>query len=181
MISGECIKGECGGPFLIGKKPMMITDSQSASGHSQKVYNYYLKGMPTNRDALVSALTDFYDRLKPRLDRFHEEHKKLDIYEATRFNTFDYIDPDENKLSDIIHDLLDPAGNHGQGVTFLAAFLETAQAPAGLIRAPFRVKREDCTLYCARFQRRIDITVDLNGFAVGIENKPWAYEGEEQL
>jgi hypothetical protein len=35
---------------------------------------------------------------------------------ASSFNVFTLIEPDENKLSDIIADLLDPQGRHGQGV-----------------------------------------------------------------
>jgi hypothetical protein len=88
-----------------------------------------------------------------------------------------YIRPDENRLSDIISDLLDPTGTHGQGSVFLHGFLEMIAVPSESIRPPYRVSREDRTL----FERRIDITLVVGDFGIGIENKPWADEGENQL
>ena len=45
--------------------------------------------------------------------------EKIDAELALRlgqgFNVFDAIRPDENRLSDILRDLLDPRGAHGQG------------------------------------------------------------------
>jgi len=40
------------------------------------------------------------------------------------FNVFDWIEPDENTLSDLLRDLLDPAGTHGQRSAFLKLALE---------------------------------------------------------
>ena len=44
-----------------------------------------------------------------------------------------------------------------------------------------QVKREDRTHYNENQSRRIDITVDFEGFGIGIENKLWAGEQEYQL
>ena len=41
---------------------------------------------------------------------------ELALYHGHGFNVFDAIRPDENRLSDILRDLLDPRGSHGQGV-----------------------------------------------------------------
>jgi hypothetical protein len=137
--------------------------------------------MFSERKALTTALSDYYRTVATRIERFQKVRKKADLYEATRFSAFDYIDRDENRLSDVIHDLLDPSGRHGQGTLFLYLFLEAIGVAPESVHPPFRVKREDCTLYCASFQRRIDITLELGDFGVGIENKPWASEGQEQL
>jgi len=137
--------------------------------------------MSKNRRALIGALNDLYGGVGTRSERFHAERKAADLREATRFTVFDYIDPDENRLSDVIHDLLDPSGKHGQGTLFLSSFLEAIGAPPIAVRSACKVKREDCTLYCANFQRRIDITLEFSAFGIGIENKPWAREGEDQL
>jgi hypothetical protein len=50
--------------------------------------------------------------------------RETELYLSNRFNVFNYIKPDENKLSTIIADLLDVHGGHGQGSVFLNSFLE---------------------------------------------------------
>jgi hypothetical protein len=135
-----------------------------------------------DRNALRTALDVFYKAVKPRLDQFQAERQEMDRCEASRFNVFDYIDPDENCLSGIIHDLLDPSGKHGQGRLFLDSFLHAIGVlPAESMHPPFRAKREDRTLYSASFARRIDITLEIGEFGIGIENKPFAREGKDQL
>src|SRR5579863_809255 len=134
-----------------------------------------------DRNDLRNALDAYYGSLKLRLDQFEAERYKLDRSEATRFSVFDYIDPDENALSRVLSDLLDPTGKHGQGTVFLMTFLEMIGVPSEAIRPPLRVKREDPTLYSDNFGRRIDITLKVGDLGIGIENKPWAEEGEHQL
>src|SRR5689334_577177 len=134
-----------------------------------------------NKKALNGALDEFYKAVETRSEHFHEKRKAADLREATQFTVFDYIQRDENRLSDVIYNLLDPSGKHGQGTLFLNSFLEAIGAPPSATRSHCRVKREDCTLYCANFQRRIDITLEFSAFGIGIENKPWADEGDDQL
>src|ERR1051326_3811380 len=100
-------------------------------------------------NSLRVALAGFYATLTPRLDKARAYRLELDRYKATRFNVFDYVRPDENRLSDILHDLLDPSGTHGQGAIFLNCFLEMIGGPPEFIQPPYSVKREDRTLYCA--------------------------------
>jgi hypothetical protein len=135
----------------------------------------------SDRTALRADLGKFYDAISTRLERFQVEYQEKERREATRFNVFTYIDPDENSLSDVISDLLDPTGTHGQGPLFLTSLLATIGVPPESIRPPFKIKREDRTLYSDSFQRRIDITLEVGDLGIGIENKPWAYEGEDQL
>ena len=60
----------------------------------------------------------FYDRV------WRAAKQKLDVCLASDFNVFNYIQPNENTISGIIADLLNPRGSHGQGVIFLQKFLE---------------------------------------------------------
>jgi len=145
------------------------------------VYNHRVIGMFKERGALITALDEFYGTIADRVGRFQKEREGADRCQASSFTAFTYIDPDENRLSDIIRDLLDPCGKHGQGRLFLDLFLDAIGVPPESVHLPFRVKREDRTLYCASPERRIDITLELGDFGVGIENKPFAREEKDQL
>jgi len=110
--------------------------------------------------------------------------------------------PDENKLSDIIALLIDPNGAHGQGKVFLEKFLKEIlkqikkqtsnpqlQDINTLLSCKISVSRESFTTQIENQNRRIDLTVEFKNpkndkevvFVVGIENKPWAGEQENQL
>lgn len=100
-----------------------------------------------------------------------------ELYGAPRLNAFVLFAPNENALSRVIGDLLDPQGVHGQGPAFLNSLLHAA----GLQRAggndPVRVRREVLTAG----SRRIDLVIETPRALVGIENKPWAGQQERQL
>jgi len=121
----------------------------------------------------------FYD-LSFRLINFNAAKKKMDVYLSSDFNVFKLINPDENKLSDIISDLLDSSGNHGQGDLFLREFLSVANITKKH-NSDYKVLREDTTTYITHANRRIDITIDIGEWGIGIENKPWAFEQKDQV
>ena len=102
-----------------------------------------------------------------------------ELFAALRFRIFDLFKPGENTLSDILRELLDPRGTHGQGVVFLAKFLGKIGFPqqnrAALVGA--KVFRE----WSTGEGRRIDLVIDAPGFLIGIENKPWAGQLHNQL
>ena len=134
-------------------------------------------------DTLERQVSHFFTDLQFRCATFRELKGYLDRNLASDFNIFDYIAPDENRLSKIIADLLRPDGPHGQSSIFLEAFLQ-------LIRIsderyyPDKIRnivQEDSTVYASAFQRRIDITLDFGYVGIGIENKPWAGEQQDQL
>ena len=100
---------------------------------------------------------------------------------ANGFNVFAYIRPDENGLSDIIADLLDPRGKHGQGDAFLSLFAEALGVSFPADYRAVKVYREETTTYITNPLRRIDIVLDFGNFGVGIENKPWAGEQPDQV
>ncbi|HHW43585.1 MAG TPA: PD-(D/E)XK nuclease family protein [Desulfotomaculum sp.] len=130
---------------------------------------------------LETKMGNFLSGLGFRLEIFRTAKKKLDVYLASDFNVFDLIAPDENRLSDIIADLLDPAGKHGQGNTFLIEFLKIIGCETIDNIDKCKIKREEIAYYLSKPGRRIDITIDFNNFGIGIENKPWAEEQKDQI
>jgi hypothetical protein len=83
-------------------------------------------GMPFD---LARDLNEFHSSLSFRLELLNTARKNLNTYLSQDLRIFDYIDPDENLLSRILHDLLDPDGPHGQGDVFLRKFLERIGHP----------------------------------------------------
>ena len=130
-----------------------------------------------NREKKISS---YFADLNFRLDNYHQSKKLMDVYLSHDFNVFDLISPDENKLSDIISNLLDVSGTHGQGDLFLREFFSVANISASNFSS-CKIFREDATTYITHSNRRIDITIDLDDFGIGIENKPWALEQTDQI
>jgi hypothetical protein len=64
----------------------------------------------------MPALDEFFNAVGAELARAREAKRRADLDGAPDFNVFCYLKPDENLLSD----LLDPRGPHGQGALFSA-------------------------------------------------------------
>lgn len=135
-----------------------------------------------------SRLESFFHGMQYYLDVSREARQALASAVATSFSVFDYLQPDENLLSRIISDLLDPKGNHGQGSTFLVCFLQRLAInctipPDWLTRVEkATVVNEASTSFLVNNARRIDIRIELPPlFGIGVENKPWAAEQSVQL
>jgi hypothetical protein len=136
-----------------------------------------------------TELGPFFRGLEYYLDVSRQARQSLAQYVAPSFSVFDYLQPDEVRLSKIIADLMNPKGNHGQGATFLTCFMErliadNCKIPEGwqerLDRA--RIVTEASTSFMSNSSRRIDIRIELPPFfGIGIENKPWALEQRDQL
>ena len=138
----------------------------------------------------MDKIHDFFDHFVSLLKKKREN----DRFEASDFNVFDYIQPDELKLSRIIADLLDPKSTHGQQRTFLTAFVESMMEGASkplketLIKLQHVIKNNICAIIVRtevttlRGGRRMDIVVDLGGEnGIVIENKPWANDQKDAL
>src|SRR5438552_2473311 len=128
--------------------------------------------MQIERELKEKEIVALFDALAVRFQAISE----INLYLANRFNVFNYVSPDESKLSDIIRDLLDPQGDHGQGDLFLNIFLRLLKPDAVKMIGRCAVNREELTRYATNTQRRIDLLLELDGFGIGIENKPWAGE-----
>jgi len=131
-------------------------------------------------------LSRFFEPLIFKYRVAKEIKRQTDRYLASDFNLIEIMEPDENKVSDIIAELLKPNGKHGQGKAFLEKFLEvlsTFISPSWLSYESLDVsqvvvKRE----YSTDKGRRMDVLLKFpQGFTIGVENKPWAGEQENQL
>ena len=136
----------------------------------------------SNSNFTNEAVVRYFSDLQFRMDIYDKAKKEMDVYLANKFNVFDYINPNENKLSDIIADLLNPQGKHGQKDIFLKAFVNLLSNDFPYDLASCRVGRETSTAYIYNNQRRMDITLKFaDKFEIAIENKPTACEGKNQL
>ncbi len=132
-----------------------------------------------------SSISSFFNDIRFRKKIYKSFKAKYEPFVAFDFNVFDFIRPDENGISNIIRHILDPCGAHGQGDVFLRQFLEIEN----IAEYPKQTDNlEETTITCEEpttliesSKRRIDITINFNNFGIGIENKPWAGEQEEQL
>lgn len=131
--------------------------------------------------AYQNKLRDFFIRAKAEYKAYKKIKREVDRYLSTDFNFIKILSPDENKLSDLIKILLEPEGIHGQGTKFLELFLKTLSQNVGRSfeyeLSATKIEREKTT----DKNRRIDLLIDLGGFVIAIENKPWAGEQESQL
>ncbi len=136
--------------------------------------------MPTSDDNdYRQRLDNFYAVLKPKLQNYREMKRHLDRFLSTDFNVFNRIEPKENALSGIIADLLNPTGSHGQQRMFLDAFLRQINR-CDLLNKHVDIRCE-YPFINQNDRGRIDILVDFGDFGIGIENKPWAGDLDEQL
>jgi len=131
-------------------------------------------------------LSHFFEPLVFKYRVAKEIKKQTDRYLASDFNLVEIMDPDEKKVSDIIAELLKPNGKHGQGKVFLEKFLEVLRGvinPSWIFFESLDISRVVVEReYSTDVGRRIDIFLKFpEGFTIGIENKPWADEQEDQL
>lgn len=125
---------------------------------------------------LENKLNNFFNELSFRAELFKQTKKQADRYLSSDFNVFDLIWPDENKLSDIIADILNTEGTHGQKEVFVEIFVAFLKEKGlAFDNDNFEVKRE----YCC--DGKIDILLSGKKFAIIIENKPFADDQKDQI
>jgi hypothetical protein len=106
---------------------------------------------------------------------------QLDMRLATGFNVFDLIEPDENKLSDVLAGLLNPKGAHGQGDLFLRLIFERLNLhPDAELTKIATVQREAPMRGTRKDHRRMDVFVNA-GVLLVIENKVDSPEQQDQV
>lgn len=106
------------------------------------------------------------------LESYSIERAKTELYDANRFNPFQFIETDENGLSRILAFFLDPIETHGQQDLFLNTFLKYLKLHQFLSYDHIVVTCEKLT----KTKRRHDIFIEgwLNSerqWVVSIENK----------
>ncbi|MEE3503717.1 PD-(D/E)XK nuclease family protein [Acidiphilium acidophilum] len=90
---------------------------------------------------------------------------------------FDFIEPDEMRLSKILAWLLDPQGTHGQSGKFLRLLFDAIG---------MEIKTDECNRAEIQTEHsiengRLDIVVRMASFRLIIENKPWAVDQQRQI
>ena len=126
------------------------------------------------------GLERFFNELTPRLEGARNEERELDRRLARKFNAFDYLRTDEQGLSKLIADLLDPKGKHGQGDAFLCRFLDLL-GTAGFDRLGDLRNGRVHIEFPIKDQRRLDIVVHTDRRCLAIENKPYADDQPDQI
>jgi hypothetical protein len=128
-----------------------------------------------------SELEQFFSEMRRQVEGAQTQQRKLDREQTSGFNVFDLIEPDENKLSDVLKWLLDPEGNHGQGDLFLGLLLkhlDLGSEATNTMKA--KVHREAPTFGIEKYRRRMDVLLEAGALVV-IENKLDAPEQPEQV
>jgi len=128
-----------------------------------------------------NEIARFFHSVGHCLARAEKQQLARDRKAATGFNVFRFIDPDENKLSDVLAFLLDPKEGHGQRDAFLRLLFQQLKLPADSRHtSTATVRRETSTHGILKSRRRIDVLVDA-GTLVAIENKVDSAEQHEQV
>src|SRR5262245_33950704 len=136
---------------------------------------------PARKNSHGLSLEQFFSSLKHRVELAEKQQRRIDRLRATNFNVFDLIEPDENKLSDILADLLDPEGGHGQGDLFLRLlFKQLGLRSDAKLTKNVTVQREAPTHGILKYRRRLDVFVEARALLV-IENKVDSLEQQDQV
>ena len=130
--------------------------------------------------AARQGLERFFNELSPRLDAARTVECELDRRLAPKFNAFDYLQPDELRLSKLIADLLNPKGPHGQGDLFLCRFLDLLSTEGFDCGGDLRNSRVVTEIEIEN-RRRLDIVVHTDRCCLAIENKPYAADQPDQI
>ena len=126
-------------------------------------------------------LAHFFVSVRHRVEMAEAQQRHIDKRRATGFNVFHPIEPDENKLSDILADPLDPKGDHGQGDLFLRLlFKELGLGSDAKLTKNATVLREAPTHGILKYRRRMDVFVEARAWLV-IENKLDSLEQRDQV
>jgi hypothetical protein len=136
-------------------------------------------------------LKHFGSVLRAKREAFAENYAYFAPQLSPRFNCFDFIQPDEMRLSKILAMLLNPKENHAQGELFLKLFfaaidINYPDEVSNIKRNEIKVVCEVSTDRIENTQRRIDILVSFgnsfgDSYGLAIENKPWANDQNQQL
>jgi PD-(D/E)XK nuclease superfamily len=133
------------------------------------------------RPQLARQIEKFFATINHRVELSEKQQRRIDKQLATGFNVFHLIEPDENKLSDILADLLDPKGSHGQGDLFLRLLFKQVGLGSGAkLSNNAIVQREAPTHGILKYRRRMDVFVDARALLV-IENKLDSLEQRDQV
>lgn len=122
---------------------------------------------------LERKLESFFHGLNAGLKVLREVRSAYNESMAFEFNSLNFLEPNENKISEIIAFFLDPHEAHGQKNNFLRIFLNTVLADSAqtelLLKKTIKVTPQEYTSN----GRPVDIVIQFgnNDYLIGIENK----------
>ena len=169
---------------------MLHQRENTAEDHKNRLKGFFAGLGRETEDAVEihkNGLRRFFAGLGPVVKYIKRTQEKLDRIAATKFSVFEYFNKHETDLSRIFGDLLNPAGRHGQSDRFLRLFLYEIQLSLDeALRSGFPLSDiHQAKVHLEYFideKRRIDIVLEMpNNNWIGIENKPWAREQEDQV
>lgn len=141
---------------------------------------HQVEDAPANSISRVQ-LDSFFSIIGNRLAASDKSRLLHDRKLATGFNVFHFIEPDENRLSDVLAFLLNPKATHGQGDLFLRLMFGQLGLLADAKRTQHAtVRREATTDRILNSRRRMDIVIEA-GALLAIENKIDSSEQPEQV
>ena len=164
--------------------PVTSNTSPMPVAFSSRVERFFESARVALTDELAplgQRVEAYLSGLRSELVQAREDIAAYNRKHSNGFNVFAYVRPNENGLSDILADLLDPRGTHGQGDAFLRLLEKELDVTFPADCKAVKVDREEMTTYISNSRRRIDIVLDFGAFGVGIENKPWAGEQPDQV
>lgn len=128
---------------------------------------------------MSSKIIEYLDAVAFRVAILKSAEEDYELQLSNKFNLLRYVNIDENQMSRIFADLLNPKGEHGQKSAYLDAFMNIlgVSKQNGLPKVDTEVR----TNSIESDKRRIDILISWSDFAIAIENKPWAKDQESQL
>jgi hypothetical protein len=139
--------------------------------------------MTDSRQTEISSkhLTSFFSEFQDLLEHWRNSQEEEIRLRAPDFNVFDFIEPSENVLSDILSFLISPQASHGQSSLFLEVLIEQCRIsiPSGV--AGVSVARESITYAIPKARRRIDVVLTFPDFVLAIETKKFTGEGKNQI
>ncbi len=131
----------------------------------------------------TTQLDTFLTGLKSYLDAQTDARKSYNREVALEFNPMlQFFSIGENKFSDIIAYFLNPQEKHGQGGTFLEAFLQMEGLPCSEW-ADLNLESAEVVRESGVNSRRMDIYIQFpeSNYGIGIEMKIWAGDQKNQL
>lgn len=114
--------------------------------------------------------------VKSNIDAHYKFKKEYNRQLALDFSLFQFFSVGENKISQVLAYFLDVNQNHGQGDLFLSEFLN--------VFTDKEIEIEQIANVCEKIitnKRRLDVYIKLKELTIGIENKVWADDQNNQL
>ncbi len=127
-------------------------------------------------------IENFFNELSLIYNIIKQKDIEIEKLTSKKFSIFKYIKFNEDKFSDILADILNPESEHGQGDTFLRAFISILEI--NLNKKDYNypnIIREAYTKQSINTLRRMDILIDWGDFGIMIENKPKHKDEPNQL